>query len=591
MATPEPRPTPPVLPYGTGPIVGFVAGALASIVGGGYLSGLVAGTGPALPAGIYGVIPVVTGLFGNPGDPASAWPAGSRPGGPTLTWLCIAVVAAACIVLGAVISSKSMARTVARRVRASGFADVKELGRAGVDEKSAAAKAKKTRLGLADVPLRRIDAASETTRIGSLYDNKKQGVFLQYRDGVLVEGPTGAGKTWRMFWRAVVDATGPVVATSTRGDLLRATWAERIELGDVEVFDPENLTVYPNKMRWSILDGCDDPEVAMRRAEALVQAMPMDGTSNSGYWNGKAAMLMRGYLYAAAVLDKDLVPLRVWAASRNVKPVHEVLAADLPDWDAELTQALGSKSDSSDDVISACTRLLEPLASPRLMRSLNVPRRESADLHALLTEGRNTVYLISEGGSASAAAMTTVLSAELYHVAKTHGLTQPDDKIDPPLRMVLDEMNNVAAIPNMPSLITDSGGRGIQIWAGVHSALQNEDRWGRIGGRRLSTDSPARIYLPGLGDGDELATISRALGTRDEYLSASRMSAPRSVPVMAGNEIAQMPSDQALMMYRQAKPIKLHVPSVWDVPALAQRVRSNQAEFDDYCAAAAAEKD
>ena len=69
------------------------------------------------------------------------------------------------------------------------------------------------------------------------------------------------------------------------------------------------------------------------------------------------------------------------------------------------------------------------------------------------------------------------------------------------------------------------------------------------------------------------------------------MSAPRSVPVMAGNEIAQMPSDQALMMYRQAKPVKLHVPSVWDVPALAQRVRSNQAQFDDYCAAAAAEKD
>ncbi|AMY56344.1 hypothetical protein A3L23_05046 (plasmid) [Rhodococcoides fascians D188] len=46
MATPEPRPTPPVLPYGTGPAVGFVAGALASVVGGGYLSGLVAGTAP-----------------------------------------------------------------------------------------------------------------------------------------------------------------------------------------------------------------------------------------------------------------------------------------------------------------------------------------------------------------------------------------------------------------------------------------------------------------------------------------------------------------------------------------------------------------
>ncbi len=82
-----------------------------------------------------------------------------------------------------------------------------------------------------------------------------------------------------------------------------------------------------------------------------------------------------------------------------------------------------------------------------------------------MTEGKNTVYLVSEGHSASAAAFTTVLSAELYHIAKTHGLGNEDDKIDPPLRMVLDEMNNVAAIPHMPDLITDSGGRGIQIWA------------------------------------------------------------------------------------------------------------------------------
>jgi len=584
MTTPEPRPTPPVLPYGTGPVVGFVAGALVSVVGGGYLSGLVAGTGPALPAGVYGVIPVVTGLFASPGDPASAWPADAQPGGPILTWLCIGVIAAACIMLGAIISGKNMARKVARRIRASGFAGKEELARVGLDEKSAVKKAKATRLTLSDVPVRQIDAAVETTRIGTLYDDKKQGVFLQHRDGLMVEGPTGSGKTWRMFYKAVVDAPGTVVATSTRGDLLRATWAERSAIGEAKVFDPDGLTVYPNKMRWSILDGCEDPEVAMRRAAALVQAMPMDDTSNSGYWNGKAAMLMRGYLYAAAVLSKDLVTLRMWASSRDVRAVRDVLSVDLPDWNTDLTQALDSGSDSSDDVISACTRLLEPLASPRLMRSLNVPRGESADLHALITEGRNTVYLISEGGSASAAAMTTVLSAELYHVAKTHGLTQPDDKIDPPLRMVLDEMNNVAAIPNMPSLITDSGGRGIQIWAGVHSRLQNEERWGRVGGHQLSNDSPARLYLTGLGDADELATISKGLGMRDEYMSASRMTGPRSVPVMAGNEISQMAADQALLRYREAKPIKLHVPSVWDVPALAEKVRANQAAFDRFCA-------
>ncbi|OXM18061.1 hypothetical protein CBI33_28075 [Rhodococcus erythropolis] len=454
--------------------------------------------------------------------------------------------------------------------------------RAGVSEKAAVKKAKATRLSLKDVPVRRIAAEAETTKIATLYTGG-DGVYLQYRDGLTCTGPTGAGKTWRVCWKGVTDAVGPVVATSTRGDLLRSTWAERSEVGRVEVFDPEGLTAIANPMRWSILDGCDDPEVAKRRAEALVQAMPMDDTSNAGYWNGKAAMLMRGYLYTAAVKNKDLMDLRIWASSRNVKLVRDVLKRDLPDWHAELGQALDSKSDSSDDVVSACARLLEPLASPKLMGAINVPRSESADLHALMTEGKNTVYLVSEGHSASAAAFTTVLSAELYHVAKTHGLTRPDDKIDPPLRMVLDEMNNVAAIPNMPDLITDSGGRGIQIWALVHSALQNEKRWGRIGGQRLSTDSPARMYLPGLGDESELAALSRLMGSRDEYTSHDPRSAPRSVPVMALNEIREMPEDQALMMFRNAKPMKVRLPSVWDVPDLSKRVRANQAAFDDFC--------
>ena len=53
---------------------------------------------------------------------------------------------------------------------------------------------------------------------------------------------------------------------------------------------------------------------------------------------------------------------------------------------------------------------------------------------------------------------------------------------------------------------------------------------------------------------------------------------------MAANEISQMAADQALLRYREAKPIKLHVPSVWDVPAVAEKVRANQAAFDKFCA-------
>ena len=94
------------------------------------------------------------------------------------------------------------------------------------------------------------------------------------------------------------------------------------------------------------------------------------------------------------------------------------------------------------------------------------------------------------------------------------------------------------------------------------------------------------MYLPGLGDESELAALSRLMGSRNEYISHDPRSAPRSVPVMALNEIREMPEDQALMMFRNAKPMKVRLPSVWDVPDLSKRVRANQAAFDDFCAKA-----
>ncbi|WP_058038463.1 hypothetical protein [Rhodococcus sp. KB6] len=205
------RPTKPIVSPGVIPMAATALAVVLSVVGGGYLSGVLAGTGGALPSGIYGVLDVFKGLFLHPSDPALAWPESSRPGGPILTWGCIAVLAALCLWLGMFISSKMTIRRAARRVRESGFADRTELARAGVSEKAAVRKAKATRLSLKDVPVRRIAAEAETTKIATLY-NGGDGVYLQYRDGLTCTGPTGAGKTWRVCWKGVTDAVGPVVA-------------------------------------------------------------------------------------------------------------------------------------------------------------------------------------------------------------------------------------------------------------------------------------------------------------------------------------------------------------------------------------------
>ncbi|WJJ14707.1 TraM recognition domain-containing protein (plasmid) [Prescottella equi] len=578
---PPPR-TQPILPLWFGPVAVAAVGTVVTVLLGGALAGLLTGAGAVTPGGFYGILRVVRGLVTSPGDPGAGWPEDARPGSAAMTWTCLVVVAIVYMAAVAAVSSKLSRRRTAKRRRAQGFADRSELSKRGLDHKQAVRKAQTNRSSLAGTSSRKLAAHEVATRVGSLYgeQGKDAEVFIQYRDGVMVEGPTGSGKSWRLAWHRIVESPGFVVATTTKPDLLWSSVAQRLSAGPVMVFDPEQITKWPFPMRWSILAGCDDPETAMRRAAALAGAMPMQGTSNADYFEGKAATLMRCYLYAAAVSGEDLRTLRRWVSLREVPQVQQILDRELPDWGAEYAQMTGSGSDSQDDVIATAIRLLEPLASPRLMEAVNVPIAESADLESLIRAG-GTMYLISKGTKQSVAPFVSVVANELHYLAERIALQAPEERIDPPMRMVLDEVNNVAPIPELPDKITDSGGRGISIWVFSHGQKQNIKRWGPNVGEMFTTNSPVRIILPGLGDMRELEEISKLTGSREEWFAPHQ--APRQMPVMSGSEVRQMAEDQALMIYRGANPALLHLPTVWEVPHLKERVLESQAVYEWVC--------
>ena len=584
MSTAQQPPSPRVVPFGFFPAVSVAAGVVFSVVGGGYLSGVLAGHGGALPTGVYGFLDVLKGLFLSPGDPAAAWPEGSQPGGPVLTWACIGVLALACTCIGIFVSTRMMLRQAQRKARERGHADRKELVVRGLTGKEAVKAAKSNRLSLRETANRKIAASEVALRLGRLYGSRSAAddVFLQYRDGVMIEGATGSGKSWRIAWHRIVASAGFALVTSTKPDLLWSTVSHRLRVGKVRVFDPENITRWPKNMRlrWSLLAGCEDPDTAIRRAAALVNVLPADDSKNASYFKGKAAVLMRCYLYAAAHLGKDLRTVRVWAASRGVQEVRELLAAELPDWAADLEQILDSKSDSSDDVLGATTQLLESLASPMLLAAVDVPVDESEDLEELVA-GPNTVYLVSDGKSGSCRAFTSVLAAEIYHLGKKVGRQMPQERLDPPMSLVLDEVNNVAPIPELPALITDSGGGGISIWAFSHGELQNKKRWGTYEGEMFTTTSPVRVILPGLMDDAELASISRLLGDYDEWHTPHH--APRSRPVMSIRNLREMPADQAIILYRGAAPALVHLPTVWNVPTVKAKVDASEEVYNQIC--------
>ncbi|MFI6998284.1 type IV secretory system conjugative DNA transfer family protein [Nocardia sp. NPDC050175] len=432
------------------------------------------------------------------------------------------------------------------------------------------------------------DPSLAAVDLGVLADRPSEHVYLQHRDGVIVHGPTGAGKTWRVAYQRVCDAPGFALVTTTKADLVAATITHRAQRGKVAVFDPEGLTGWPAGLRWSFLAGCTDPDTAIRRADAAARAMPLEGTRNGAYFEQKAATVLRCCLHAAATANYSIRDVRVWISARTNRTPVDILSQTLPDWASELDQILGSSSESTDDVLAAAARLLEPLASPKLLAAIDIELSESFDIERFVLSGANTLYLVSRGSSRSMAPFVAALAAEVHHVADRASQRMPGKRLDPPVRLVLDETNNVAPIPDLPQIMTDSGGKGICVWAFAHNQDQNELRWGTEGGRVLAQSAPAMLILPGLRGTDELAAISRLIGERRSW-EASLHQGGRTYQlhddtVLRADEIRELPSDHGLLLYRNAPACLLRLPSVWEVPRWREQALASTALFDQIIA-------
>ena len=62
---------------------------------------------------------------------------------------------------------------------------------------------------------------------------------------------------------------GLVVSTATKPDVVELNSSIRARTGPVLVFSPKGVGGVPSRFGWNRLDGCQDPQVAIRRADAF----------------------------------------------------------------------------------------------------------------------------------------------------------------------------------------------------------------------------------------------------------------------------------------------------------------------------------
>ncbi|MGI8415076.1 MAG: type IV secretory system conjugative DNA transfer family protein [Nakamurella sp.] len=417
-------------------------------------------------------------------------------------------------------------------------------------------------------------------RLGELVDRTRPELRQTFEDSTIAVAPPRGHKTAAVAIPRVLDAPGPIVATSTKADLLLNTCTPRALVGAVWVLDAEGIAdpMAPSwrTLQWDLVRGCEDAEVAIRRASALVAAKPLGAVRNSDFFSGKAAGVLRCWLMAAAVGHRSVRDIPRWLHNLSDPTPANILDAVNLDW-AQRLRALprNTAGEMVGGIVGTLELLLSPLDSPRIAAACEPREGHGFEIGEFLASS-DSVYLLTEGQEHGAAPFVTALVDEIMHHARRLSQRSVGQRLDPPLTVVLDEPANTAALPAMPQYMSDSGGRGIALCLLPQGWAQMRRRWGDDGAKEIWNSATAAMVMGGGKESDFLEDISRLVGDhrRSETSTTSgggvfgglRMSRQRSERwdrTLKLNDLREITDGHALLLYQRLPPAIIELPTWW----------------------------
>ena len=147
-----------------------------------------------------------------------------------------------------------------------------------------------------------------------------------------------------------------------------------------------------------------------------------------------------------------------------------------------------------------------------------------------------------------------------------------------PVTMVLDEVANVAPLPDLPAMVSEGGGQGLLTLACLQDLSQARNRWGPSADGFFSLFG-TKVLLPGIGDIRTLDAVSRLAGQGDVAVrsvntsawwstrpSASTTYAPRRQARLPVDQAHSLPAGAAIVIAGAQRPQIAYLTSWWDYP-------------------------
>ena len=357
---------------------------------------------------------------------------------------------------------------------------------------------------------------------------------------VLVLGPPRSGKTSGLVVPTVLGAEGAVVSTSTKPDVMRATASARQRRGRCLLYDPSGTVVLPTgveRVRWSPVTGCRRWDDALLVAHGLVGSTRTAGGRTGGdpgadHWTERAQSLLAPILHAAALDGGDLTRVLSWIDRRQAAPAlsildHEgaVVAGDL------LAGIAATDGREQSGIWSTASGVLAAYRSEAALATTVAPDFDPGSF----CDSPSTLYICATGRHQALAAplvvglLTDVRAAAYARAARAPGTTGAGSA---PVVLALDEVANIAPVPDLPAMVSEGGSQGVVTLACLQDLSQARGRWGP-GAEGFLSLFGTTVVLPGIGDVRTLEALS-CLAGEQEVTTWSR-----TAPAAGGGSLAR----------------------------------------------------
>jgi type IV secretion system protein VirD4 len=326
----------------------------------------------------------------------------------------------------------------------------------------------------------------------------------------LVLGPPRSGKTSSLVIPNILLSDGPVVSTSTKPDVMQATAPARCSDGWAFLYDPSGEVPCPRgveRVGWSPLASAAEWDSAVVTADSMVRASRLHGQhATDHHWTERAGALLSTLLHAAAIDGRTMEELLRWIDRHQGEQALEILPPGAASSDL-LAGILATDSREQSGIWSTASGVL---AAYRTAGALESTRRPCLDF-ASFSGGTDTLYICSSGRrQAQFAPLVVGLLSDVRDATYTRSR---QGRAGAPTLLALDEVANIAPIPDLPAMVSEGASQGLMVLACLQDLSQARQRWGTAAAGFLSLFGTT-VVLRGIADTATLRDLSALAGDR-----------------------------------------------------------------------------